>query len=226
MQKYLGLLIPCLLVLAGCPKNKSPLVPSLQGPTIGQRGDSIRLWAYSFDPESDSLSYLFDWGDGTQSAWVGPVQPGAECGLAHVYPDTGVYGARAKSKDAGHETGWSDTAFVQVGEYGPYVPHRPSGPGTVAVGDSVTFVTMAGHPLQRRVAFQFDWGDTVGNWSGFVRAGELFSARHAFARGGTMPVRARAKDTLEHVSEWSKPESVVVVDTFRFDHGRGGRPAR
>jgi len=84
----------------------------------------------------------------------------------------------------------------------------------VPVGDSVAYVTAAGHPLQRRVAFQFDWGDEVGDWSGLVRAGELFSARHAFTRGGVMTVRARARDTLEHVSDWSKPESVVVVDTF------------
>jgi hypothetical protein len=216
MQKYLGLLVPCLLVLAGCPKNSPPMAPSLEGPAVAQRGDSVRLRAYSFDAESDSLSYFFDWGDGTQSGWVGPVLPGAECGLAHNYPDTGAYGARAKSKDAVHEAGWSDTLFVRVGEYGPFVPHQPSGPDTIPVGGSVAFVTAAGHPLQKRVAFQFDWGDTVGDWGGFVHAGEFFSARHAFTRGGVMAVRARAKDTLEHISDWSKPESVLVVDTFRF----------
>jgi hypothetical protein len=216
MQKCRGLMIVCLLVLAGCPKNQPPMAPLLDGPQIAQRGDSVRVSAYSFDPDSDSLSYLFDWGDGNQSGWVGPVQPGADCGLAHVYPDTGVYGARAKSKDAAHEADWSDTLFVRIGEYGPYVPHRPSGPDTVPVGDSTAYVTTAGHPLQRRVAFQFDWGDTIGDWGGFVCAGEFYSARHAFIRGGVMAVRARARDTLEHVSDWSKPESVVVVDTFRF----------
>ncbi len=216
MHKRLGLLIPCLLVLAGCPKNQPPLVPSLDGPTIGERGDSVRLWAYSFDPDFDSLSYFFEWGDGTQSGWVGPVLSGVECGVAHFYADTGLYGARAKSKDADHETGWSDTLFVRIGDYGPYVPHRPSGPDTVPVGDSASYVTTAGHPLLRRVAFQFDWGDTIGDWGGFVRAGEFYSARHAFIRGGVMAVRARAKDTLDHVSDWSGPESVVVVDTFRF----------
>jgi hypothetical protein len=205
-----------LFVVAGCPRNKPPLVPLLDGPQMAQRGDSIWFRAYSFDPDSDSLSYLFAWGDGTESGWSGPMVSGAECVLAHVYEDTGTYGARAKSKDAVHETGWSDTLFVRIGEYGPYVPHRPSGPDTVPVGDSATFVTMAGHPLQRRVSFQFDWGDTIGDWSEFVGSGALFAARHAFTRGGVTAVRARAKDTLEHVSEWSKPESVVVVDTFRL----------
>ena len=216
-------MIVCLLVLAGCPKDKPPMVPQLTGPQIAQRGDSVRITAHSFDPDLDSLFYFFDWGDGTQSAWVGPLPSGTDCDLAHMYGDTGMYGVRAKSKDAVHEADWSDTLFVHVGEYGPYVPHRPSGPDTVAVGDSVAYVTAAGHPLLRRVAFQFDWGDTTGDWSEFVRAGEFFSARHAFARGGVMLVRARAKDTLEHVSDWSRPESVVVVDTFRLRQPDAGR---
>jgi len=192
------------------------MAPVLDGPQMAQRGDSVHFSAHSFDPDADSLSYLFEWGDGNQSGWVGPLPPGGDCDLAHVYGDTGVFAVLARSKDVVHETDWSDTSFVHVGEYGPYVPHRPSGPGSVPVGDSVTYVTAAGHPLGRRVSFQFDWGDTVGDWSGFVRATEFFSARHAFTRGGVMLVRARARDTLEHVSDWSRPESVVVVDTFRF----------
>jgi hypothetical protein len=224
MLKRLGLMIPCLLVLAGCPKNTPPMAPSLEGPAIAERGDSVRVTAYSFDRESDSLSYLLAWGDGTESGWSGPIASGVECVMWHAYEDTGTYGVTAKCRDAGHETDWSDTLFVRVGEYGPYVPHRPSGPDTVPVGDSAAFVTAAGHPLQRRVAFQFDWGDTLGDWSGLVRAGEFFSAHHAFTRGGVMAVRARARDTLEHVSDWSKPETVVVVDTFRFRQPDDGRP--
>jgi hypothetical protein len=80
----------------------------------------------------------------------------------------------------------------------------------------VRYFTASGHPFNRRIAFQFDWGDTLGDWSGFVNPDVFFSARHAFSRAGTMLVRARAKDSLEHVSDWSKPESVLAVDTLRF----------
>jgi len=31
-----------------------------------------------------------------------------------------------------------------------------------------------------------------------------------------MLVRARARDAVNHISDWSKPESVLVVDTLRF----------
>jgi hypothetical protein len=204
--------IACLLVLVGCSKNHPPLGPSLLIPTPVQRGDSVRASLFSYDREGDSLEFFVQWGDGTESGWIGPVTSATEYGIMHAYEETGTFYARAKVKDATHESGWSDSSFIRVGEYGPYSPRRPSGPDSVSVGDTVTYATAAGHPLQRRVAIQFDWGDTLGDWSGFVGAGESLTARHAFTRGGMMLVRARARDSLDHVSDWSKPESVQVVE--------------
>jgi len=203
--------IACLLVLVGCSKSQPPLVPSLLIPTIAQRGDSVRARVSSYDKDSDSLYFFIEWGDGTESGWVGPVPVATDYDVVHVYSDTGVFVVLAKAKDESHETGWSDTSDIRVGEYGPFVPHRPSGPDTVSVGDSVTYVTAAGHPLQRDVSIQFDWGDTLGDWSEFIDADEFLYVGHAFARTGTMVVRARARDTLDHISDWSKPESVQVT---------------
>ena len=203
--------IACLLVLAGCSNNRAPLVPSLFVPTLAQRGDSVQARVSSYDKDADSLYFLIEWGDGTQSGWVGPVASATDTWVFHVYGDTGVFGVLAKAKDATHETGWSDTSFIHVGEYGPFIPHRPSGPKTVSVGDSVTYVTAAGHPLLRKVSIQFDWGDTLGEWGEFIAADQFYHARHAFARAGTMLVRARARDAVDHISDWSKPETVQVT---------------
>jgi hypothetical protein len=212
--------VACLLALAGCSKNHPPLVPSLFVPTMAQRGDTIRGWVSSYDKDADSLYFFIDWGDGTESVWLGPVASATDYEVFHAYSDTGVFGVLAKAKDAAHETGWSDTSFVHVGEYGPFVPHRPAGPDTVSVGDSATYFTMAGHPLNKRIAFQFDWGDTLGEWSEYENPSLLFGARHAFSHVGTMAVRARARDTLGHISDWSKPESVLVQanDEARIPH--------
>jgi hypothetical protein len=211
-----AVLVACLLVLDGCSNNRTPLVPSLLVPTMAQRGDSVRAWVSSYDQDSDSLYFLIEWGDGTESGWVGPVPSATDYGVFHAYGDTGVFGVLAKAKDEAHQTGWSDTSFIHVSEYGPFAPHLPSGPDTVSVGDSVTYATAAGHPLLRKVSLQFDWGDTLSDWSEFIAAGQFYYLRHAFARAGTMVVRARARDALDHTSVWSKPESVLVVQTFRF----------
>jgi hypothetical protein len=205
-----AVLTACLLACAGCSGNRAPLVPSLLVPNMVQRGDSVRAWVASYDSDSDSLYFFINWGDGAESGWVGPVPSGTDLGIFHSYGDTGVFGVIAKAKDATHETGWSDTSFVDVAEYGPFVPHRPSGPATVAVGDSVTYVTAAGHPLLRKVCLQYDWGDTLSDWSEFIAANQFYYLRHAFARAGTMLVRARARDAADHISDWSKAETVEV----------------
>ena len=202
--------VACLFVLSGCARNRPPLEPSLVVPTIAQRGDSVWARMSSYDPDSDPVSFLAEWGDGTASAWGGPVPSGTECGLAHVYEDTGVYYVRAKARDSAHETAWSDSSFIHVGEYGPFVPRRPSGPDTISVGDSAAYITAAGHPLLREVSLQFDWGDTLGEWTGFIPADQFYYERHAFTRVGMMSVRARARDALDHISDWSKPETVLV----------------
>jgi hypothetical protein len=181
-----------------------------------QRGDSVRAWVSSYDKDSDSLYFLVEWGDGTETGWVGPIPSATDYAVFHIYGDTGVFGVLAKAKDATHETGWSDTSFVHVGVYGPFAPHRPSGPHTVSVGDSATYVTAAGHPLGRKVSLQYDWGDTLGDWSEFIAADQFYYLRHAFAHSGTMLVRARARDGADHISNWSKPESVLVAGTFQF----------
>jgi hypothetical protein len=202
--------VACLLVLAGCPGNYAPVVPSLLAPTLAQRGDSIRVRVSSYDKDADSLYFFIEWGDGTESGWLGPVPSASDYEIHHAYSDTGIAAVLAKAKDETHETGWSDTSFIDVGEYGPLVPHRPSGPDTVSAGDSVTYITAAGHPLGSKVSLQFDWGDTLSDWSGFIAANQFYYLRHAFAHAGMMLVRARARDTLEHVSDWSRPESVQV----------------
>jgi hypothetical protein len=202
--------IACLLVLAGCSNNHAPLVPSLLAPTLAQRGDSIRVRVSSYDHDADSLYFFIEWGDGTEAGWVGPVPSASDYEVFHVYNDTGVFAVLAKAKDESRETGWSDTSLIHVGEYGPFIPHQPSGPDTISVGDSATYVTAAGHPLGSKVSLQYDWGDTLSEWGEFIAANQFYYQRHAFAHAGMTLVRARARDALDHISNWSKPESVTV----------------
>jgi hypothetical protein len=100
---------------------------------------------------------------------------------------------------------------VRIRDYGPFVPNRPVGPDTVAVLDTTRFISAAGHPLREKVALQFDWGDTLGEWSGLVAPETIVKMRHAYVRTGVFGVRARAKDSLEHTSEWSSAETVTVI---------------
>ena len=209
------LLLPVLVMFFGC-GNNPPSVPIVMGAVCGRPGDSLWFNARSVDHESDSIAYLFDWGDEKETGWSCWYPSGDECRAVHVFQDSGLLMIKAKAKDAGHETGWSEEFPVRVRDFGPCVPSRPSGsgPDTVPIGDKVSFVTGASHPLGEYVAIQFDWGDTVGTWSGFVAPKSIVRGCHVYYGGGVFAVKARAKDRLEHLSGWSKPESIWVIDTF------------
>ena len=87
--------IACLLVLTSCSQNHSPLVPALLAPTMAQRGDSIRVRVSSYDKDADSLYFLVEWSDGTESGWVGPVPSTSDYEVFHY---TSIPGSLAFSR--------------------------------------------------------------------------------------------------------------------------------
>jgi len=69
----------------------------------------------TFDPEVDSLYYLFDWGDGSDSGWVGPYGSNEECIQNHQWDSTGSFTVKVKAKDdTGLESEWSSSLLVTI----------------------------------------------------------------------------------------------------------------
>ncbi len=67
------------------------------------------------DPNNDDLYYLFDWGDGTVSDWIGPVQSGSYVNATHSWSGRGVYEVRVKAKDINElESQWSDPLSTRM----------------------------------------------------------------------------------------------------------------
>jgi hypothetical protein len=197
-----------LIVFAGCP-NQPPSSPILIGPQRCRPNDTLTFSVISVDKEGDSVAYLFECNQ-QLTEWTQWFPAGIEVYQRFSFGDTGNYILRVKAKDSRHESNWSDEFPVSVRWYLPSTPRRPSGPDSVAAGDTVTFYTSALHPLNQLVAFQFLWGGSTGDWSGFVLPGTIVAIRHAFDSVGIFEVRCRAKDKKGYVSEWSLPETVFV----------------
>jgi hypothetical protein len=69
----------------------------------------------STDPNEDQIYYLFDWGDGTDSGWVGPYESGEEGSASHIWTEEGTYEIKAKAKDInGSESTWSSTHQIKI----------------------------------------------------------------------------------------------------------------
>jgi hypothetical protein len=67
------------------------------------------------DPDGDDILYMFDWGDGTNSGWLGPYASGITITASHKWTSSGIYLVKVKAKDIyGSESGWSDSLTVII----------------------------------------------------------------------------------------------------------------
>jgi len=73
--------------------------------------------ASTTDPDGDNISYLFDWGDGSDSGWRGPYTSGATAFATHLWSSPGTYQVRVKASDEqGAVSGWSSSLTVYVNQ--------------------------------------------------------------------------------------------------------------
>ena len=85
------------------------------GPTNGKPNEFYEYSVLSIDPDGDSLYYLFDWGDDSNSGWLGPYENGEECKVSNNWTIKGEFEIKVKAKDIyGLESEWSDPLFVSM----------------------------------------------------------------------------------------------------------------
>jgi hypothetical protein len=86
-------------------KPQTPNGPDTIKPFVSQTFTTI-----SEDVDGDQIYYLFDWGDGTHSGWVGPLNSGEIAHASHKWTEKGEYKIQVKAKDEhGIQSGWSDS---------------------------------------------------------------------------------------------------------------------
>ncbi len=61
---------------------EKPQKPS--GPTSGKPEDELTFNSSTTDIDDDEIYYLFDWGDGEFSEWIGPKNSGQEVTASHI----------------------------------------------------------------------------------------------------------------------------------------------
>jgi hypothetical protein len=103
------------------PPNQPPVTPAAPaGPSSGGVGVSYSFTASTTDPETNDISYMFDWGDGTFSAWLGPYASGATATGDYAWAAVGTYNVKVKAKDIkGAETGWSPAHVITISPPAP-----------------------------------------------------------------------------------------------------------
>jgi hypothetical protein len=99
-----------------CPVNNPPNKPvKPSGQANGKINVEYTYTSNTTDSDDDQVSYLFDWGDGTNSSWIGPYASGATASIKHKWTVKGTYIIKVKAKDSyGAESSWSDPLTITM----------------------------------------------------------------------------------------------------------------
>jgi hypothetical protein len=89
--------------------------PAPTGPDQGVVGAEYTFTSKTNDPEGDQIYYLFEWGDGTDSGWIGPYFSGGTGSASKIWTTEDNYNVRVKAKDTSDsESEWSENHTIEI----------------------------------------------------------------------------------------------------------------
>ena len=180
--------------------SEAPSTPDApDGPDEWIQDVECTFTAVSYDPEGEGISYLFDWGNGNYSDWLGPYPSGETIDTTNIWPDLGEYNVRVRARDIwGVVSDWSEPHAISIVENDPPVKVTINGPSLGKVGQELEYTFTStdsdGHNIYYRVLW--DDGDDTG-WLGPYSSGEQITLTHTWNKNGNYWIKAWAKDTLE-----------------------------
>lgn len=81
-------------------KNEPPAPPTITGPVKGNINVATVYNGTTTDPEGDEVWYFIDWGDQTNSSWIGPYSSGASVIKLHAWTIKGTYILKPRQRAA------------------------------------------------------------------------------------------------------------------------------
>ncbi|HWR27557.1 MAG TPA: FG-GAP-like repeat-containing protein [Candidatus Thermoplasmatota archaeon] len=98
--------------------NQPPAAPTITGPAKGKIKVATEYNFTTVDPEGDMVYYFIDWGDSSNSSWIGPAPSGDVVPQSHTWSKKGTYIIKAKAKDIyGNESDWGTLSVTMPCSY-------------------------------------------------------------------------------------------------------------
>jgi hypothetical protein len=98
--------------------NQPPNPPTITGPSEGKVGTAYGYNFTAIDPKCDEVFYFIDWGDTTNSGWIGPYASGEQITRSHTWSTKGTYTVKAKAMDIhGNESDWATLTVTMPCSY-------------------------------------------------------------------------------------------------------------
>jgi len=220
--KNVKLIIATLAELAepDIPSNP-PDAPLLTGPTNVVINEQCTYTVVTTDPDDDDVFYYIDWGDGSNTGWIGPFNSSVPTQSSHIWTGLGSYTVKAKAKDIyGVQSEWSDLLIVTVSDNSP--PNAPTivGESNGKVGVTYQFEFSSVDPNGNDVLLYIFWGDDENSgWIGPYNSGEIVKLNHTWSKKGIYTISAKAKDIIGYESNWTQfkitmPRNKMIANTL------------
>ncbi len=180
--------------------------PEISGPDTGIINQNLEFTFVTTDPEDDDVEIFIDWGDGTDTGWIGPYESGEEVIKYHKYNQNGEYSIDAQSRDVWHFSAWSHHT-IRIGNQIPSPPII-EGPNYGEPEIPYDFTFNSNDYEGDNVWYWIDWGDgTVEEWLGGSEgfpSGQETEVTHIWDEKGYYEIKAKAKDEFDRESDISK----------------------
>ncbi|MCX6661424.1 MAG: PKD domain-containing protein [Euryarchaeota archaeon] len=97
--------------------NFQPGDLQITGPSLGGNGIPFHFSVVASDPRGEQIYYKWDWGDGNETAWLGPFNSNISTTETYAWAKDGNYSIRVKAMNTGGtESNWSKPHIMYVAE--------------------------------------------------------------------------------------------------------------
>ena len=184
------------------------------GPEEWIREASATFSSSAVDPEGSSVSYWFDWGDGTNSGWIGPYGSGQIGEASHTWTELGQFEVKVQAKDNfGVRSEWSDSAFIEIVTNEP--PDKPiiTGPNRIEAHKLKDYTIVTDDPEGHDIYYMIQWGDGFSmHDTGPYSSGETVTFSHAWAENTDYTIIVKAGDIYGAESPQASLKISVIKD--------------
>jgi len=198
--------------------SEPPIDPDVpEGPNEWIKNQDCSFSVSTTDPEEDPIYYMFDWGDGTSSQWLGPYNSGQEIQGVHKWSELGSYEIRVIAKDShNQQSSWSDPLFLDIVENQNPNPPTINGPTIVRPKKLQTYQFTSIDPEGNDLYYYVIWGDGhVTDYEGPYASGETVEFEHSWGTTGEYTIISKVMDEFGAKSTQNELEINVLKSRGR-----------
>jgi hypothetical protein len=186
----------------------TPLKPD--GPETWAQYMEVTFKSSTTEPDGESIFYMFDWGDGNNSGWLGSYESGQIVEAGYSWDEIGEYKVKVKAKDINNvESEWSESTTISIVVNEP--PEKPTiaGQQIIKLYKLVYFGFYSIDPEGNDVYYKISWGDGhIEDYGPFV-SGEQIALNHSWGNAGDFTIVAKPID--KYGSKGPQSEFIVKI---------------